>query len=268
MKTKLYSWTRLFTGCTFGLIVAIALYYRGFFLLAVVLTVCAGALWEFYSFFWGRRGRIHSRICGIALGWGMLILTFMERTQDALVFLGAGFVLSALSFLFRLDVVEENDDFVPGSIFMMGLAYVPLLLLPTTYLTSQKLLFILCLVIISDTCAYIVGVRYGRHKLWPRVSPNKSSEGSMGSLCGCVISSIVLGCYLGKAPWWHFALLGVIINAFAQLGDLFESSLKRTVNVKDSGRLLPGHGGFLDRIDSVLFAIPAFAVIDQWFEFF
>ncbi len=268
MSKKCYSLTRLFTGLAFGLIVVMALYLRGFFLLGVVLITCAMALWEFYSLFWGKQGRTNTRLCGIALGWAMLILTWMERPQDALVCLGAGFVLTALSFLFRLDIIDEHDDFAPGSIFMVGLAYVPLLLLPTTYLTSEKLFFVLTLVIISDASAYYVGVRYGRHKLWPRVSPNKSSEGSMGSLVGCVIGSVLLGLWLGSAPWWHFAILGVFINAFAQLGDLFESALKRAVNVKDSGSSLPGHGGFLDRIDSVLFALPAFAVVDQWFKFF
>ena len=73
---------------------------------------------------------------------------------------------------------------------------------------------------------------------------------------------------LGSASWWAFALLGIAINAFAQLGDLFESALKRAVHVKDSSNLLPGHGGILDRADSILFAMPMFAVVDQWFFFF
>ena len=120
----------------------------------------------------------------------------------------------------------------------------------------------------SDTAAYFVGTRCGHHKLWPRVSPNKSSEGAVGSLVACVIFCVVYGLCLGKANWFAFALLGVAINAFAQVGDLFESALKRSVNVKDSGNLLPGHGGVLDRADSVLFAMPMFAVVDQWFCFF
>ncbi len=266
--SSLYCMKRVVTGLSLAAVILAALYFRGPFLLAVILSICALALWEFYALFWGNKGRLLTRLCGIALGFGMLILTWMERPQDALVFLGAGFVLTALSFLFRIDIIDEEDDFAPGSIFLVGLAYVPLLLLPTTYLTSTKLFFVLFLVTISDVCAYFVGVRYGRHKLWPRVSPKKSSEGSVGSLVGCVLSAIVLGSVLGTASWWHFALLGILINAFAQLGDLFESALKRAVRVKDSGTLLPGHGGFLDRIDSILFALPVFAVVDQWFKFF
>ena len=182
--------------------------------------------------------------------------------------LGAGFVLAAMSFLFRWDVVEEENAFASSGIFMAGLAYVPLLLLPATYLSTTKLIFIIAAVAISDTAAYFVGTRFGHHKLWPRVSPNKSSEGAVGSLAACVLFCAIYGQIYGKTGWFSFALLGIAVNAFAQLGDLFESALKRSVNVKDSGQILPGHGGMLDRADSLLFAMPMFAVVDQWFFFF
>lgn len=259
---------RIVTGLGLVAVLAVALYMRGWFLLILILAVAAAALWEFFSLFWGPDGRIRSRICAILLGWGMICLTWMRRPQDALVFMGAGFVLTALSFLFRWDVVEESEPFAPGSIFLAGLAYIPLLLLPATYLTSTKLVFILAAVAVSDTAAYFVGTRFGRHKLWPRVSPKKSSEGAIGSLVGCMLTCVVLGIWLGRAPWWAFAMLGILLNAFAQLGDLFESALKRSVDAKDSGSLLPGHGGVLDRVDSLLFAMPVFAVVDQWFRFF
>lgn len=259
---------RILTGAGLIAVLAVALYVRGWVLLALVMAVSALGLWEFFSLFWGPRGRLRSRLCAIMLGWGMICLTWMRRPQDALVFMGAGFVLMALSFLFRWDVVEESEAFAPGSIFIAGLAYIPLLLLPATYLTSAKLVFVLAAVAVSDTAAYFIGTRFGRHKLWPRVSPKKSSEGAIGSLVACVVSCVVLGVWLGRAPWWAFAMLGVLLNAFAQLGDLFESALKRSVDAKDSGGILPGHGGILDRMDSLLFAMPVFAVVDQWFRFF
>jgi len=259
---------RLATGVCLAAIVALMLYLRGLPLLFLVLGVTAVALWEFYSLFWGSRGRIMTRICAILLGWGMLCLTWMHRPQDALVFLGAGFLLAALSFLFRWDLGDEQEAFAPGGLFLTGLAYIPLLLLPTTYLISPKLLLVICCVAISDIAAYYAGTQYGRHRLWPRVSPNKSVEGALGSMAACAVACTVLGVFLGQAPWWAFTLLGIVLNVFAQLGDLFESALKRTCDCKDSGRLLPGHGGMLDRIDSLLFALPVFAVVDQWFPFF
>lgn len=260
---------RVATGSILALALAIALWARGWFLLALILLTAAIGLWEFYSLFWGQRGRVPSRICAIVLGWLMLYLTWLRRPQDALVCLGAGFVLAALSFLFRWNVVEEDDHaFAASGVFMVGLAYVPLLLLPATYLSTVKLVFVLAAVAVSDTCAYFVGTRFGHHKLWPRVSPNKSSEGAIGSLAGCVIFCAVYGEIYGSANWFAFALLGVAVNAFAQLGDLFESALKRSAGVKDSGAILPGHGGVLDRADSFLFAMPMVAVVDQWYSFF
>ena len=219
---------RTITGLILAAIVILALVLRGWVLLAIILLVAALGLWEFFSLFWGNK-RIPSRICAIALGWGMLTLTWAHRTQDALVCLGAGFVLAAMSFLFRWNEVEEEGvpAFASSGIFMAGLAYIPLLLLPATYLSTTKLLFVLAAVAISDTSAYFVGTRFGHHKLWPRVSPNKSSEGAVGSLVGCVIFCTIYGACLGSASWWAFALLGIAINAFAQLGDLFESALKR-----------------------------------------
>lgn len=259
---------RSITGAIIIAIIVLALWLRGLFLLALILVASAIGLWEFYALFWGKGRRIPSRICAIILGSLMLVLTWLNRPQDALVCLGAGFVLAALSFLFRWDVVEEEHAFNASGIFMVGLAYVPLLLLPATYLSTVKLAFVLAAVAVSDTSAYFVGTRFGHHKLWPRVSPNKSSEGAIGSLVGCVIFCAIYGEIYGQAGWFAFALLGIAVNAFAQLGDLFESALKRSVNVKDSGNLLPGHGGVLDRADSFLFAMPMVAVVDQWYSFF
>lgn len=259
---------RIATGLVLAAVILLALWLRGLPLLFVLLLTSALGLWEFYSLFWGPRGRIPSRICAIALGWGMLCLSWMHRPQDALVCLGAGFVLASMSFLFRWDVIDEDTAFAPSGIFMAGLAYVPLLLLPATYMSTTKLIFVIAAVSISDTAAYFVGTRYGHHKLWPRVSPKKSSEGAVGSLVACTVFCAVYGGLYGKTGWLSFALLGVAVNAFAQVGDLFESALKRSVGVKDSGSLLPGHGGVLDRADSLLFAMPMVAVVDQWFFFF
>ena len=269
MTTENPHMKRTVTGLVLGAVLLITLYFRGWLLLGLVFAASAVALWEYFNLFWGPGKRLRSRVCAILLGWGMLCLTWMHRPQDALVFLGAGFVLTALTVLFRWDVVEENEEpFAPGAIFMAGMAYIPLLLLPATYLSSLKLVFVFVAVVSSDVTAYFVGTRFGHHKLWPRVSPKKSSEGALGSLLGCVVMCTLMGVFLGVAPWYSYVLLAVLLNAFAQLGDLFESALKRAVNVKDSGNLLPGHGGMLDRIDSLLFAMPVFAVVDQWYKFF
>ena len=128
--------------------------------------------------------------------------------------------------------------------------------------------FLLCVVWGGDTAALYIGRALGRHKLAPTISPNKSWEGAFGSVAG---SLAAVGILLGLASlaerwdsaklsfpdeWWYWLLLAVVVNIAAQVGDLTESALKRSAGVKDSGTLLPGHGGVLDRVDALLLAAP------------
>ncbi len=118
-------------------------------------------------------------------------------------------------------------------------------------------LFVLFATWVSDTAAFFIGRRFGRHKLAPNISPGKTWEGAIGGLCGAIIVSIL---FFTPTPFqlpltYRQAIpLGILISVLGQLGDLAESLLKRNLEVKDSGNLMPGHGGILDRIDSLLFA--------------
>lgn len=108
----------------------------------------------------------------------------------------------------------------------------------------------------SDTFAYFTGVAFGKHKIVPHISPNKTAEGYMGGFIGCIITGLVFAFIVG-IPYSMGACVGVLSGILAPLGDLFESKLKRSCDVKDSGTLLPGHGGVLDRFDSLFFTAPA-----------
>jgi phosphatidate cytidylyltransferase len=149
------------------------------------------------------------------------------------------------------------------SLTLFGFLYLPLLLGHLALLRAlpegrQWVFLTLLIVMASDTAAYFIGVSFGRRKLYPAISPNKSIEGSLGGLAGSLG-----GAFLGRA--WFFPAIGIQdciflglgLGALAQLGDLFESMLKRSFQVKDSGNLIPGHGGILDRLDSLIFAFPA-----------
>jgi phosphatidate cytidylyltransferase len=122
-------------------------------------------------------------------------------------------------------------------------------------------LFPLVLTWTNDTAAYAIGKLFGRRRLMPEISPRKTWE---GFVAGLVASAILSALWLGRLEpftargWAWLALLGIGLGAISQLGDLFESIFKRAVSVKDSSTVLAGHGGFLDRVDSLLFAIPAF----------
>ncbi|MDH7601578.1 MAG: phosphatidate cytidylyltransferase [Armatimonadota bacterium] len=103
-----------------------------------------------------------------------------------------------------------------------------------------------------DTVAYFVGRYYGRTKLAPKLSPGKTIEGSVGGLVGSIIVAAVFGALI-RLPAWHSLAMGVLIGILAQLGDLTESAVKREIGIKDFGTIMPGHGGVLDRFDSLLF---------------
>lgn len=111
----------------------------------------------------------------------------------------------------------------------------------------------------SDTFAYFAGRAFGKHKIVPTISPNKTLEGFIGGFIGCIITGAVFS-YIVGIPFWFGIHVGMICGILAPLGDLFESKLKRLCNVKDSGTLLPGHGGVLDRFDSLLFTAPTILI--------
>ncbi|MDR3744953.1 MAG: phosphatidate cytidylyltransferase [Acidobacteriaceae bacterium] len=159
-----------------------------------------------------------------------------------------------------------------AAIGLFGLIYVayPLTLIPMIWKRADGqplLLFLMVCVWSGDIAALYIGRRWGRHKL-TRLSPNKTWEGTIASLAGSLIAglAVVLAGELLSAhgntvlhilePVWESALLAIVINAAAQLGDLLESAIKRGAGVKDSGTILPGHGGILDRIDALLLAAP------------
>ncbi len=109
---------------------------------------------------------------------------------------------------------------------------------------------------LCDVAAYFVGIRFGSRKLCPQISPSKTVEGALGGLAGCILTVGGIGTSIGLPPV-HCLALGVLITIAGELGDLAESALKRQTGVKDSGSFLPGHGGMLDRCDSLLFTAPA-----------
>ena len=110
----------------------------------------------------------------------------------------------------------------------------------------------------SDTFAFFIGSAIGSHRLAPSISPNKTIEGFLGSVVGTALTAVVVGTFLFGYPITQMAEIGVILAIVATLGDLVESSIKRYTGVKDSGFIIPGHGGVLDRFDSILYTAPVF----------
>jgi phosphatidate cytidylyltransferase len=192
---------------------------------------------------------------------------------DQTLILFGGLSLGLLAYCTFACPVQRMMADAASSVF--ALAYVGLTLLAVPTLREQPngstlVVFLLFVVWAGDIAALYVGRAWGRHKLAPSLSPNKTWEGSIGSVAG---SLLVTGLLFWLATqlaqwnipklsfaddvWWYWFVLAVVVNVAAQVGDLAESALKRSAGVKDSGNLLPGHGGVLDRIDALLLAAPA-----------
>ena len=113
---------------------------------------------------------------------------------------------------------------------------------------------------INDTGAYLSGVTLGKHKLFPRISPKKSWEGAIGGALATTASAFAVAHFFPFMNIWQWVGMALVVVVFGTFGDLTESMIKRHLDIKDSGRILPGHGGILDRLDSMLFAIPAVVI--------
>ena len=172
--------------------------------------------------------------------------------------LSLGFILFLIGIIYLLSC---RNDIIDISITVLGIMYIGIFM-DFIVLTMNNFelgkIYVWLIFIISfatDTFAYFSGYLFGKHKLIPKISPKKTVEGSIGGIIGSVVCCVLFG-YLFKLDLVHMTVIGSIGSIVAQLGDLFASSIKRYVGIKDYGKLIPGHGGILDRFDSVILVAP------------
>lgn len=213
------------------------------------LGLLAGLLLYLASFFWVEPFRTISFLTSANIAVGLLLV--------------AGFLLFFVSGWYVV-VCHRSHPFLDWGKMLLGIFYVvlPFMLVPPLSVMSPHrhvswyLLLPLILTWINDTGAYCVGVPLGRHRLIERVSPGKSVEGFVGGLIFSMVGGALIAWLVDFRTPLLGALLGLVVGLVAVLGDLVESKLKRSVEIKDSGTFLPGHGGFLDRFDSLIFVLP------------
>lgn len=129
--------------------------------------------------------------------------------------------------------------------------------------STDLIISIFIIVWTNDTFAYLIGKKFGRRKLFEKVSPKKTIEGFIGGLFGALIAGVLISIYFIDMNILNMLIFATIISVFGSIGDLIESKFKRNANVKDSGKIMPGHGGMLDRLDSVIFAVPFIVLFIQ-----
>lgn len=223
-----------------------------------IVLDCAAAVWLLYAT--AQYGMAISHGIGIFLPYLLYLL----------------YVVCRSTFLPHQAMLPSLGNSVIGQLYIaVPLALTIRLTLvvdPFSSMTQYNGLLLLAIFIfiwVNDTGAYLVGSRWGKRRLAPSISPKKSVEGSIGGLLLVLLSAVILRLLLfPELSWLRILLIAVVVAIFGTIGDLFESSLKRRAGVKDSGKLIPGHGGILDRIDSLLLAVPAvyllLAVLDLY----
>lgn len=257
---------RTITGIIYiGFIIGAIIWgFYGVFILSLIFTGFAIA--EFMTMVNGSDAYSKSIITLDVVG-GLLMSAFIAfigiNPKLSVIF----FCLWILWFLSRMitELYLKNHNSIKNiSTSLMSQIYIafPLSLLTLIDGYSGAILMLMFILIwLNDTGAFIFGSLFGKHRLFPRVSPKKSWEGFFGGLIFTIGTAVgayyVFPGHYGMFPWWGLLIFGIIVTIMSTWGDLIESLMKRSVGVKDSGNILPGHGGILDRIDSLLIVAPA-----------
>jgi len=260
---------RTITGIVFVGLVVSSIVFNPLFFVGLFFGVTLLGLHEFYSLL-KKGGKFPQSCWGMIMG-GLLFagLALVSNHLMPAKYLVALLPLAVIAFIAEL-YRNKPAPFENIALTLVGLFYIalPFGLLNFLYLQGVNYTFILLLgffIILwaNDTFAYLFGITFGKHRLFERISPKKSWEGSIGG----GLSSIAIACVIASLdkslPLIHWIAIAVIIVISGTLGDLVESMLKRSLNCKDSGTLLPGHGGILDRFDAVLISAPLIFVYIQ-----
>lgn len=236
------------------------------------VLLMAGAMWEFYEL--TRKMEANpQKIWGIAGGILLFILFYLTATGHSkssifALLIGWGLV-SVVIELFS----NKNRPFLNIAFTWMGLVYIGLpiaMLLGIAYreniyqYNAHLVLSYFILIWTYDTMAYVCGLLWGKHKLFERISPKKTWEGAVGGLFFALLAAYLLSNFFKELTSYQWFTFAILVSVFGTLGDLAESMLKRSIGVKDSGNILPGHGGLLDRFDALFLAVPAIYLFLQF----
>ncbi len=242
----------------------------GKFSFLVVFSVITGlALFEYFRMIEKQTAYNLHKTVNIFAGIALFIAVFLYLENVYTLYVLPVCVLVYLLYMFISTILIKRKEALHSTIYtLFGHIYItlPLSLLMvlsyrhTVFEESYHYALVLSLFVflwVNDTSAYVVGSLIGKHKLIERISPKKSIEGFVGGILFTALAGYIFSGIFNNYSVEFWIGLGVIIALFGTLGDLFESLIKRTCQVKDSGNLIPGHGGILDRIDSLLLAVPA-----------
>lgn len=194
------------------------------------------------------------------LGVGYIFnIYYISSNRLELIYIIFSLIIIVLICITRYQMVNFNEI----TYFFFGFFYIFVLLsyiILLRFMDNGKwcIWYALISVWVNDSFAYFIGTKYGKRRLIPKISPNKTIEGALGGILGCIIiTTVYFVSIYGRYFLSKAIFIGFVVSIFAQVGDLMASTIKREVGIKDFGKIFPGHGGIIDRLDSILFTAPA-----------
>ena len=266
------NWRNIITRGVAGVVyIAILLYgilYNKYSFVIVFGLILVLALNEFFRLIEQKTPHLISKLFNIISGLAIFVSAYLFLDGKSILALPISALAYLLALLVSAIIINRTDIFNTIIYSAFGHLYITLpfcLLLLISYEykfanTIYHYAFVLAIFVfiwINDTFAFATGITMGKHKLLERISPKKTIEGFVGGIVFTMLAGVGFSFLFTEYNIYFWVGFALIASLFATLGDLFESLIKRTYNVKDSGQLIPGHGGILDRIDSLLFVIPA-----------
>ena len=258
------------TAIIFVAVMLAGLFYseNSFLVLFGLITILS--LWEFFTII--LKNDTHDflrKILGVLIGatpFLMAAFYHFEKIENGFEFLKSHFLLF-IPFVFLLFIIElftkSKKPFENLGYLFLGLIYIGIpftlaqfIAIDGEHYYPKIILGLLLLTWANDTGAYLIGSQIGKTPLFPRISPNKTWEGSLGGVAVTFLIAWLLSIYVTELSLTNWLVLAILVSIFASIGDLIESMLKRSLGVKDSGTIMPGHGGFLDRFDAFIFLLP------------
>ena len=258
---------RAITGLSFAFIMAAGILFSHWSFIALLFFISTAGLIEFYRLV--RSDQVEAQVVpGVLISQSLfLLLTYLLLKQMELKWMLVSIPLFAIVFIIEL-FRKKTHPFQNIAITLTGIIYLtlPIMLMakiafgftPQDGVAYHGEVIMGCILLVwaSDTGAYMIGSKIGKHRLFERISPKKSWEGFFGGLLVALFAAWVISVWFPDLNLTEWMIVSVIIVVTGTLGDLVESMLKRSIDVKDSGKFLPGHGGILDRFDALLIAIP------------
>ena len=262
---------RTLSGAVLAVVVLGAVIWSQWSFGALLLAMLVAGMLEFYGLA-EKQGNAPQKIVGMAAGIVLFALNFAFVSDDIEILGGASqafacgmaFMLLLIPAMFICELYRKQQNPASGiGTTLMGVCYIALPLSLMCYIpiigsevwTPWVMIFYIFIIWANDVFAYLVGMTFGRHRLCERLSPKKSWEGFAGGLLFAVAFGVMCGWLRGEdMVWWGGLALVVVVSGV--LGDLVESMFKRSAGVKDSGAIIPGHGGFMDRFDALIFSVP------------